>query len=83
MITLDLENMLICRSILKDKLVQELIAASAEPKNLALSHAFAGHLIEKAENNGWSGNLIRAMFLHLLSQRGCWAQKRPKAPKVP
>ena len=75
MITLDLENMLICRSILKDKLVQELIAASAEPKNLALSHAFAGHLIEKAENNGWSGNLIRAMFLHLLSQEGCLAAK--------
>ena len=75
MITLDLENMLVCRSILKDKLIQELIAASTDPQNLGLSHAFAGHLIEKAETEGWSGNLIRGLFLHLLSQEGCLAAK--------
>ena len=40
MISLDLENMLVCRSILKDKLIQELIAASTDPQNLGLSHAF-------------------------------------------
>ena len=81
MISLDLENMLVCRSILKDKLIQELIAASSDPKNLALSHAFAGHLIEKAETEGWSGNLIRALFLHLLSQEGCLAAKMAECSK--
>ena len=81
MVSVDLENMLVCRSILKDKLVQELMASGNEPDNLALSHAFAGHLVEKAENEGWSGNLIRALFLHLLSQEGCLAAKMAEASK--
>lgn len=79
MLTLDLQNLLVCRSILKDKLVQELAAAVAAPDDLALSHAFAGHLIEKAEKEGWSGNLLRALFLHLLSQEGCLAAKMAEA----
>lgn len=79
MLTLDLQNLLVCRSILKDKLIQELAEAVAAPDNLALSHAFAGHLIEKAEKEGWSGNLLRALFLHLLSQEGCLAAKMAEA----
>lgn len=75
MIALDLNNLLVCRSILKDPLIQELGDAVDEPDNLAKSHAFAGHLMEKAESEGWSGNLIRALFLHLLSQEGCLAAK--------
>lgn len=75
MVTLDLNNLLVCRSILKDSLIQELDSAISQPDNLALSHAFAGHLMEKAETEGWSGNLIRALFLHLLSQEGCLAAK--------
>ncbi|MCR5177277.1 MAG: ATP-binding protein [Anaerovibrio sp.] len=81
MISLDLENMLVCRSILSNELVQELMAASAQQDDLGLSHAFAGHLIEQAENEGWSGNLIRALFLHLLSQEGCLAAKMAEASK--
>lgn len=81
MISIDLNNMLVCRSILKNKLIQELMAASSDPQNLALSHSFAGHLIEKAETEGWSGNLIRALFLHLLSQEGCLAAKMAEVSK--
>ena len=72
---LDLSNLLVCRSILGDSLIQELAASIASPDDLGLSHTFAGHLIEKAEEEGWSGNLIHALFLHLLSQEGCLAAK--------
>ena len=67
MISLDLQNLLVCRNILKSKLVQELSEAVAAPEDLSLAHRFAGHLMESAEKEGWSGNLIRALFLHLLS----------------
>ena len=66
MISLDLQNLLVCRNILKSKLVQELSEAVAAPEDLSLAHRFAGHLMESAEKEGWSGNLIRALFLHLL-----------------
>ena len=79
MVTLDLQNLLVCRNILKDKLVQELAEAVASPDDLSASHRFAGHLMEKAEQEGWSGNLIRALFLHLLSQEGCLAAKMAEA----
>ena len=49
MVTLDLQNLLVCRNILKDKLVQELAEAVASPDDLSASHRFAGHLMEKAE----------------------------------
>ena len=75
MISLDLQNLLVCRNILKSKLVQELSEAVAAPEDLSLAHRFAGHLMESAEKEGWSGNLIRALFLHLLSQEGCLAAK--------
>lgn len=68
-----LEELLVCRSILNDSLVQKLSASLADPENIALSSDFAGSLIEKAENEGWSGNLIRSLFLHLLSQEGSLA----------
>ncbi len=79
MIALDLQNLLICRNILKDKLIQELANAVSSPDDLAVTHCFAGHLMEKAEREGWSGNLIRSLFLHLLSQEGCLAAKMAEA----
>lgn len=79
MIALDLQNLLICRNILQDKLVQELAEAVQSPDDLAVTHLFAGHLMEKAEAEGWNGNLIRALFLHLLSQEGCLAAKMAEA----
>ena len=79
MVTLDLQNLLVCRNILKDKLIQELDAAVSSPEDLALAHRFAGHLLEKAEEEGWSGNLIRDLFLNLLSQEGCLAAKMAEA----
>lgn len=79
MIALDLQNLLICRNILNDKLIQELSEAVSSPDDLAVTHRFAGHLMEKAETEGWSGNLIRCLFLHLLSQEGCLAAKMAEA----
>lgn len=79
MITLDLQNILICRNILRDPLVQELREAVTSPDDLSVTHRFAGHLMEKAEEEGWSGNLIRSLFLHLLSQEGCLAAKMTEA----
>ena len=79
MVTLALQNLLVCRNILKDKLIQELDAAVSSPEDLALAHRFAGHLLEKAEEEGWSGNLIRDLFLNLLSQEGCLAAKMAEA----
>lgn len=79
MATLDLQNLLVCRNILKEPLIQELSEAVAAPDNLAVSHRFAGHLMEKAEQEGWSGNLIRALFLHMLGQEGCLAAKMAEA----
>lgn len=81
MVTLDLQNLLVCRNILKDKLIQELDAAVSSPEDLALAHRFAGHLLEKAEEEGWSGNLIRDLFLNLLSQEGCLAAKMAEASR--
>lgn len=68
-----LQELLICRSILKDPIVQKLSASLDDPDNVSLSSEFASSLIEKAELEGWSGNLIRALFLHLLSQEGSLA----------
>lgn len=68
-----LQELLICRSILKNPIVQKLSASLDDPDNVSLSSEFASSLIEKAELEGWSGNLIRALFLHLLSQEGSLA----------
>lgn len=68
-----LQELLICRSILHDDIIQKLSASLAKPDDIALSSAFASSLIEKAELEGWNGNLIRALFLHLLSQEGSLA----------
>ena len=57
MVTLDLQNLLVCRNILKDKLVQELAEAVASPDDLSASHRFAGHLMEKAEQEGKTSEL--------------------------
>ncbi len=79
MVTLDLQNLLVCRNILGDKLIQELAEAVSSPEDLAVTHRFAGHLLVKAEEEGWSGNLVRALFLNLLSQEGCLAAKMAEA----
>ncbi len=79
MVTLDLQNLLVCRNILGDKLIQELAEAVSSPEDLAVTHRFAGHLLAKAEEEGWSGNLIRDLFLNLLSQEGCLAAKMAEA----
>ncbi len=79
MVTLDLQNLLVCRNILGDKLIQELAEAVSSPEDLAVTHRFAGHLLVKAEEEGWSGNLVRDLFLNLLSQEGCLAAKMAEA----
>lgn len=68
-----LQELLICRGILNDPIVKKLSASLEEPEDVARSSDFASSLIEKAELEGWSGNLIRALFLHLLSQEGSLA----------
>lgn len=74
-----LNELLVCRSILKDPIVKKLAASLEDPNNIGLSADFAGSLIEKAEIEGWSGNLIRSLFLHLLSQDGSLAAQMTEA----
>ena len=69
MIGNDLTKLTVCRNILKDEVFVKLIAAFAEPKNGNRFADAAAALIERAEEQGFGGNLIRAFVLHLLTDK--------------
>ncbi len=65
----DLTKLVVCRNILKDEVFLKLVAAFAEPKNGSRFAEAAAALIDRAEEHGLQGNLIRAYVLHLLTNK--------------
>ena len=65
----DLTKLVACRNILKDEVFLKLVAAFAEPKNGSRFAEAAAALIDRAEEHGLSGNLIRAFVLFLLTEK--------------
>lgn len=63
-----LQELCICRPILEDALIGEFLRFLENPENTSHAYAFTAGLIEKAELLGFSGNILRAYFLHALAQ---------------
>ena len=63
-----LHELCICRPILEDALIGEFLRFLENPENTSHAYAFTAGLIEKAESLGFSGNILRAYFLHALAQ---------------
>ena len=63
-----LQELCICRPILEDALIGEFLRFLENPENTSHAYAFTAGLIEKAESLGFSGNILRAYFLHALAQ---------------
>ena len=63
-----LHELCICRPILEDALIGEFLRFLENPENTSHAYAFTAGLIEKAELLGFSGNILRAYFLHALAQ---------------
>ncbi len=60
-------ELLICRSLLDDEVLQCLDAYLEHPADTAMQFEFASRLIAAAEELGLSGNLLRAYLLHRLA----------------
>lgn len=67
MSNLRLPELLICRNILDDPIINLLIASQNEPKNKALHFEFAAKLLEKAEELSLSGNPLKSYLIYLLT----------------
>ena len=63
-----LQELCICRPILEDALIGEFLRFLENPENTSHAYTFTAGLIEKAELLGFSGNILRAYFLHALAQ---------------
>ena len=63
-----LHELCICRPILQDALIGKFLCFLENPENTSHAYAFTAGLIEKAELLGFSGNILRAYFLHALAQ---------------
>ena len=68
MSTPDLQKLLICRDILADDSIRLFCELSKNPADADLQYSLAGTLIAQAEKKNFSGNLLRAQLLYLLSQ---------------
>ena len=77
--TLYLEKLIVCRSILQKPIIQKLAHVLENTDDISAIADFSSDLIEMAEQEGWSGNLIRALILHLLSQEGSLAAQMTEA----
>lgn len=64
----NLQKLTICRNLLEDSTVKNLIAVIDDPKNLNSRHSLAASLIDHAEKLGLSGNLLQSYFAYLMSQ---------------
>ncbi len=62
-----LYELLICRSLLDDDVLQCLEAYFEQPANVAMQYEFAARLIDAAEELGLKGNLLRAYLLYRLA----------------
>ena len=65
---LDLQKLLVCRDILADNIIRLFCDLAKNPADTDLPYILAGALIEQAEQKNFSGNLLRAQLLYLLSQ---------------
>jgi uncharacterized protein len=68
MTILNLQELLICRSILSDDAIKKLLEAIASPQEKSLQYEFAAKLISHAERLHLSGNILRAYIIYLLSR---------------
>ena len=62
-----LYELLICRSLLEDDIIQCLEAYLERPADIPMQYEFAARLIGASEETGLSGNLLRAYLLHRLA----------------
>ncbi len=62
-----LYELLICRSLLDDDILQCLEAYLEHPSDIHMQYEFAARLIDSAEEFGLSGNLLRAYLLNRLA----------------
>lgn len=62
-----LQKLFVCRPILNDTRIQDLLGFLENPENTALAFRLTAALIEKAEELGLFGNILRTYILHLLS----------------
>lgn len=67
MTNLHLQELIICRNILKDETLRCFINSLETPTNKQLQYEFASLLLEKAEMLSLSGNLLRSYLLYLLT----------------
>ncbi len=66
MICPDLQQLLVCRDLLTDSLIQTLQSLQQSPESESLQSRLAAQLIEKAEQLGLSGNLLPAYLTYQL-----------------
>lgn len=64
----NLQQLIICRSMLNDSTIQKLIAVLDTPNDTALQCALTSDLIEKAETLRLSGNLIGSYITYIMAQ---------------
>lgn len=62
-----LQKLTVCRPILNDDLITLLQHSLENPDEPSLPYEFTARIIEKAEELGLSGNLIRAYFIYILA----------------
>ena len=65
-----LYELIICRSLLDDDVLQCLAAYLEQPANIQKQYEFAARLIDAAEEQGLEGNLLRAYLLDRLANEG-------------
>ncbi|MGP1408608.1 ATP-binding protein [Selenomonas sp.] len=64
-----LQELCVCRSILDDALIRDFLRFLENPEATSHTYRFIAGLIEKSEELGLAGNVLRAYFLHVLAQR--------------
>ena len=62
-----LYELLICRSLLDDDVLQCLVAYLEQPSDAFMQYEFIARMIDAAEEHGLSGNLLRAYLLDRLA----------------
>ena len=74
-------ELLICRSLLDDEVLQCLAAYLEQPANVRMQYEFASRLIDAAEELGLKGNLLRAYILYRLANNDNIAARSVESTK--
>ena len=63
-----LRGLVVCRNFLQDPVIKALLAVQEQGDNPFGKHEAAAVLLERAEQLGLSGNILRQYFLYLLGE---------------